>query len=95
MAADNKIDTVILGCTHYPLLAAKIRQYMPEGTGIVSQGEIVAESLADYLRHHPEIDRRCSRGATVEYVTTEDPEKFDGLASLFMGKSVRSTQILL
>lgn len=95
MAADNKIDTVILGCTHFPLLAAKIRQYMPEGTGIVSQGEIVAESLADYLRRHPEIDRRCSRGATVEYITTEDPEKFDGLASLFMGKSVRSTQIVL
>ncbi|MDE5647313.1 MAG: glutamate racemase, partial [Muribaculaceae bacterium] len=85
----------ILACTHFPLLIDKIRRFLPEGTGVVAQGEIVAASLADYLRRHPEIDRRCSRGGSIEYVTTEDPEKFDGLASMFMGKEVKSTQTFL
>ncbi len=95
MMSDSEIDTVILGCTHYPLLVDKIRKYLPEGTGIVSQGEIVAASLEDYLCRHPEIEYCCSRGAVVRYVTTEDPAKFDNLASMFMGDEVTSTQIVL
>ena len=95
MSADKDIDTVILGCTHYPLLATKIQKYLPAGVRAVSQGDIVAESLADYLRRHPEIERWCSTGGMINYVTTEDAAKFDGLASMFMGKEINSTQIVL
>lgn len=95
MRDDEMIDTVILGCTHYPLLASKIEKYLPDGVRAVSQGEIVAESLADYLQRHPEIEQRCSAGGEIKYVTTEDAAKFDGLASMFMGREIKSTQIVL
>lgn len=95
MQADDKIDTVILGCTHYPILINKIRRYMPEKVQIISQGAIVAESLADYLKRHPEIRRHCSQKNVIEYVTTEDPDKFDMLASMFMGKKIKSKKIIL
>ncbi|MDE6644869.1 MAG: glutamate racemase [Muribaculaceae bacterium] len=95
MCDDEMIDTVILGCTHYPLLASKIQKYLPAGVRAVSQGEIVAGSLADYLARHPEIECRCSAGGEIKYVTTEDAAKFDGLASMFMGKEIKSTQIVL
>lgn len=88
MAADPLIDSVILGCTHYPLLLDKIRQYMPAGVTIVEQGDIVARSLDDYLRRHPEMESRLSRSGSVDYITTEDPGKFSSLASLFMSVPV-------
>ncbi|MBP3536402.1 MAG: glutamate racemase [Muribaculaceae bacterium] len=94
-AADKEIDTVILGCTHYPLLLRKIRQYLPEGTAIVNQGEIVAESLLDYLRRHPGMDCRITRGGTVRYLTTEEPAKFSSLAAVFMGENAESRRITL
>lgn len=92
---DPAIDTLILGCTHYPLLLPKIRQYTPEHIRILPQGELVAESLADYLRRHPEMERECTKGGTIEFLTTESPEKFDTLASLFMQSNVTSTRITL
>lgn len=92
---DPAIDTLILGCTHYPLLLPKIRQYTPEHIRILPQGELVAESLADYLRRHPEMERKCTKGGTIEFLTTESPEKFDTLASLFMQSNVTSTRITL
>lgn len=92
---DPDIDTLILGCTHYPLLLPKIRQYTPEHIRILPQGELVAESLADYLRRHPEMERECTKGGTIEFLTTESPEKFDTLASLFMQSNVTSTRITL
>jgi glutamate racemase len=61
LTRDPQIDTIILGCTHYPLLMEKIRRYLPENISIISQGEVVAYSLKDYLRRHPEIDEKCSR----------------------------------
>ena len=61
---DPQIDTIILGCTHYPLLLEKIKKYTPEGIRILSQGEYVATSLQDYLYRHPEMDERCSKKAT-------------------------------
>lgn len=90
--ADPRIDTVILGCTHYPLLLPKIRAFMPEGTRILSQGDIVASSLAAYLRRHPEMDRRITRGGSITYLTTEEPDKFESLAAVFMGKDVTATK---
>lgn len=87
------IDTIILGCTHYPLLYDKIRQAVPASAKVVCQGGIVAESLADYLRRHPEMEQRLSRGGSVTYQTTEHPEKFNSLASVFVSKDVEATHI--
>lgn len=87
------IDTVILACTHYPLLYPRIREAVPAKARVVSQGEIVAESLKDYLRRHPEMERRLSRDSTVEYLTTEHPEKFSDLASVFMHRHIDARHI--
>lgn len=92
-AADPQIDALILGCTHYPLLLDKIRQYLPEGVNVLSQGRIVAESLLDYLRRHPDMDARISRGGTTEYLTTEQPDKFQSLATVFMGKTLEAKRV--
>lgn len=90
-----QIDTVILGCTHYPLLLDKIRQYMPAGVSVMPQGEIVAESLADYLRRHPEMERRCCRGGSCRYLTTEDADKFGSQAGVFLGEPVSAVKVTL
>lgn len=95
MATDEQIDTVILGCTHYPLLYKKIRQYLPEHVNVLSQGAIVADSLADYLTRHPEMRRRLSTNATAQFLTTESPDRFDPLASLFLGEDVASEHVTL
>lgn len=89
------IDTLVLGCTHYPLLLDKIRRYVPEGVTILSQGEIVAASLVDYLRRHPEMAARISRGATTTYLTTENPLRFSELASHFLSAPIKATSITL
>ena len=85
---DPKIDTVILGCTHYPLLLEKIQTYMPEGIRVICQGEYVAASLMDYLHRHPEMDERCSKGGQCRFYTTESVEKFVNSANLFLNESV-------
>ena len=89
------IDTLVLGCTHYPLLIDKIRKYVPEGVKILSQPDIVAASLTDYLRRHPEMDARISRNGVLQCLTTESAERFDALASPFLGTSVEARQITL
>ncbi len=91
----GEIDTVILGCTHYPLLLSKISRYMPQGISIVEQGPIVADSLQDYLRRHPEIDAKCSKGATCRYLTTDEPDKFSSLASVFVHEVVQARKVSL
>ena len=85
LEADPLIDTVILGCTHYPLLMDKIRQFMPPSVQIIPQGGYVALSLADYLQRHPDMRRRCATGGHTRYLTTEDPDKFGEQAQLFLG----------
>lgn len=93
LAKDNQIDTIILGCTHYPLLLPKIKQYVPKGIHIVSQGELVANSLQDYLKRHPEMDARCTRGGTCTYFTTEAEEKFADSASTFLNESIQVSHL--
>lgn len=94
MANDKDIDTIVLGCTHYPLLYDKIKKSVPDGVNIVTQGEIVASSLADYLKRHPEIENRCSRGATCRFLTTENAERFANLAQIFLGDAtVRASHV--
>ncbi len=90
MGRRSDIDTLILGCTHYPLLYDKIVKYVPEGVSVVSQGRITAESLADYLRRHPEIESRCSKGGHTTYMTTESPEQFADLASVFLSREIEA-----
>lgn len=84
LAKDPLIDTLILGCTHYPLLIEKIRKYTPSHIRIISQGEYVAASLDDYLMRHPEINDRCSKNGQCRFLTTESESKFQESASIFL-----------
>ena len=95
MRLDGQIDTVILGCTHYPLLLPKIHKYIPRGIRIIAQGEYVANSLQQYLLRHPEMEQRCTRGGHVHYLTTENPDKFREQAQLFLHESVEVENITL
>ena len=76
LSKDPQIDTVILGCTHFPILLPKIRQYIPEHVSVIAQGEYVAESLKDYLKRHPEMDAKCTKNGNCQFYTTEAEEKF-------------------
>ena len=95
LAKDREIDTAILGCTHYPILLPKIQQYMPAGITIVSQGQLVADSLKDYLHRHPEIDIKCTRGGKCTYYTTEAEEQFIESASIFLNEAITVRRIEL
>lgn len=90
---DRAIDTIVLGCTHYPLLLPKIEKAIPPAIQIISQGTIVANSLKDYLTRHPEMDNRCSKHQTLKFFTTETANIFDRHAAVFYGKSISSEHI--
>lgn len=92
---DRQIDTVILGCTHYPLLLPKIKHFMPDGIEIVSQGEYVAESLKDYLHRHPEIAAKCTKNGKCTFCTTEAEEKFIESASTFLNEDITVKRVVL
>lgn len=86
----DEIDTIILGCTHYPLLIPKIKKYLPPHIQVISQGEIVAKGLVDYLHRHPEIEVMCSKNSKLEFYTTDSTENFDQHAGVFFGREVKS-----
>lgn len=89
---DAEIDTVVLGCTHYPLLEDKIRKALPEGIRLVAQGHYVAQSLSDYLFRHEDMACRITRGGSVRYLTTESPQDFAQHATMFMGGPVTEAE---
>lgn len=94
LSVDPRIDTLVLGCTHYPLLIEKIKGFTPAGITLFSQGEYVAESLVDYLMRHPEMDAKLTRTASCRFLTTESAEKFSGAASVFLKDSpIRVEQV--
>lgn len=95
MQADPLIDTIILGCTHFPLLYNKVRAYAPAHVQLVSQGEYVARSLRDYLNRHAHIDDQLSRTSSMQFLTTDDPTQFASAATLFVGHAVEAKQITL
>ncbi|MGL4851841.1 MAG: glutamate racemase [Phocaeicola sp.] len=96
LAKDPAIDAIILGCTHYPLLLDKIRQYTPSHIRLIPQGRYVADSLSDYLLRHPEMEGRCTKGATCHFFTTESERRFVESASLFFsGEDIQVTTISL
>lgn len=90
LSKDPQIDTVILGCTHFPILLPKIRQYIPEHISVIAQGEYVAESLKDYLKRHPEMDAKCTKNGNCQFYTTEAEEKFSESASTFLKQQILS-----
>ncbi|MBO7254912.1 MAG: glutamate racemase [Paludibacteraceae bacterium] len=93
LSKNNNIDTLILGCTHYPLILEKIKKYLPSNINIISQGDIVGQSLKDYLNRHPEIEAKCSKNAHIEFLTTESADKFNASAALFLNKKINAKHI--
>jgi glutamate racemase len=87
------IDTILLGCTHYPLIEARIRSLLPQKVTLIAQGNIVAKSLEDYLQRHGEIARNCAREGKTRFVTTDDPHTFDIQAAKFYGEPIRSEHL--
>ncbi len=92
---DHEIDTIILACTHYPILKDYIESIVPKNVQIVAQGAIIAEKLADYLIRHPEIDHKCSKTRTTRYLTTENETVFSQNASLFLNRKIIAEHIKL
>lgn len=95
MQQSGDIDTVLLACTHYPLLMDKIRKAVPAHVTVLSQGEIVADSLAAYLQNHPKMEAQCSKNGQISFFTTDSPEDFDSHAAIFYGKPVKSKHLSL
>lgn len=88
LSQSKQIDTIILGCTHYPLLLPVISRYIPAGVQLVPQNKIVALSLQDYLKRHPEMEVKCSRGTECRYFTTDDPDTFAEFGEVFMNEKI-------
>ncbi len=86
----GRIDTLLLACTHYPLLKNKIEKLLPAGVTLLAQGQIVADSLANYLQRHPEMEEQCSKNGREAFFTTDSTGDFDNHASIFFGQPVRS-----
>lgn len=95
LSKDPEIDTLILGCTHYPLLLDKINKFLPKGVQALPQGGYVARSLQDYLSRHPEMDNVCTKGGTTHYFTTESPEKFSDTATIFLNREIEVDRVIL
>jgi glutamate racemase len=95
MQQNASIDAIILACTHYPLIQDKIQKHLPKNVKLISQGELVAKSLKHYLKRHPELESKCTKGGAQQFFTTDQPVNFDQSATLFYGKEVRSQHLAL
>lgn len=93
LSLSENIDTLVLACTHYPLLFPIIEQYVPEGVNILSQGKLVAKSLENYLERHPEVEDACSKGRHMTFYTTDSAEDFEQKATIFFGKPITAEHI--
>lgn len=92
---DPKIDTILLACTHYPILQEQLQRLLPEHIEVLAQGKIVAESLADYLLRHPELAEKCTKNGSVNYLTTESAKDFSEKASLLMNTEIQAEHLTL
>jgi len=95
LITDPAIDALILGCTHYPMLLKKIKQYTPAHITIVSQGEIVAHQLKDYLERHPEMEVKCSKNGTKQFFTTDQTLTFERISEAIFNKAINAKKISL
>jgi glutamate racemase len=93
MDKDSKIDTIILACTHYPVIKSVIEELLGNNVKVVSQGPIVAEKLVDYLSRHPEMESQLSKRGSIEYFTTENNFVFDQKASQFLEQEICSIHV--
>lgn len=89
------IDVILMGCTHYPLLINKIRQFLPAGVRVLEQGRIAAKSLADYLKRHPEIAARCSKNKNYRFFTTNSAAHFENQGASFFGQPLSASHLEL
>src|SRR6218665_1993618 len=92
---DPKIDTILLACTHYPLIKHRLEELLPDNIQVIAQGELVANSLSDYMKRHPEIDTLCSKNGNTRYLTTENASDFSVKASNFLGENIIAEHIHL
>jgi glutamate racemase len=92
---DLQIDTLLLACTHYPMLMGQIKQFAPDTVSVIAQGSIIAQSLRVYLGRHPEIEQQCGKGGQIEFYTTGSTEDFDNHTANFFGRSVTSHHLVL
>lgn len=95
LQCDPEIDSIILGCTHYPLLMPVIRKFVPEGIQVMEQGKVVSARLVEYLARHPEMDSKCTKSGLVKYYTTENVDVFERNATTFIGRDIKSEKIVL
>jgi glutamate racemase len=95
LSKSSNIDTILLGCTHYPLLENKIKEILPKNITLLSQGNIVANSLKDYLKRHNELEELCSKNGKVAFYTTDSTEIFDKQGEVFYGKKLKSDYLHL
>ncbi len=93
LAQSAAIDTVLLACTHYPLLFNKIKAALPPHIQVIVQGGIVAKSLQNYLMRHPEMDEKCTKNGSKSFFTTDDSKNFEQQAGLFYGQPIRAIQV--
>jgi glutamate racemase len=94
-AQSVEIDTILLACTHYPLLIDKLKSLVPQSIQVIEQGAIVAKSLANYLERHPELESKCVRNSRIDFFTTDATADFDAKGSLFFGKPIQSRHVTL
>jgi len=92
---DKDIDTILLACTHYPIMIEKIKELVPEGITILTQGKIVAESLQNYLIRHHEIEQKCTKNSSIRFFTTDSADDFNQHATVFFGKPIKSSHFVL
>lgn len=95
LAKDPDIDTIILGCTHYPMLLERVKLFVPNNIKVLTQGEAVASSLQNYLLRHKDLEKRCTKGGETIFYTTESDERFREQASRFLHQPVRTRKITL
>jgi glutamate racemase len=93
LSRNKTIDTLLLACTHYPLLKEKIEKHLPENVKLITQGEIVAESLKDYLHRHPELETKISKNGKRSFYTTDSTEDFNNKATIFFGKTIEAKHL--
>jgi glutamate racemase len=92
---DDKIDTILLACTHYPLIKQRIEKFLPNGINVIPQGEIVAASLENYLLRHTEIEEQLTKNNSIQFYTTDSTEDFNNHATIFYGEAVQSKHVEL
>lgn len=93
LADSDKIDTILLGCTHYPLIKDEIERIVPSSIQVIAQGEIVAKSLRNYLERHPELEQKCTKKGTINFLTSESPEVFNKNASHYTSFNVNAEHV--